>query len=126
MTLWRPKYNTYLNLGVQDFERNKCVEPAPHRLGERNMFAHTIFLLSWVATAVQCTNIVLSNDDGWAVAQIRAQNNALEAAGFNVRADVQCLLPPWNLTMISIIRSFCPRLRRTSLAPARQPLHRLP
>ncbi|KAH8101299.1 sure-like protein [Cristinia sonorae] len=28
--------------------------------------------------------IILTNDDGWAVAQIRAQNDALKAAGFNV------------------------------------------
>jgi len=30
------------------------------------------------------TKIVLTNDDGWAVANIRAQNSALIAAGFNV------------------------------------------
>ncbi len=29
--------------------------------------------------------VVLTNDDGWAVAQIRAQRDALVAAGFNVR-----------------------------------------
>ena len=28
--------------------------------------------------------VVLTNDDGWAVAQIRAQNDALKAAGFDV------------------------------------------
>ncbi|KAJ7737894.1 sure-like protein [Mycena maculata] len=28
--------------------------------------------------------VVLTNDDGWAVAQIRAQNDALNAAGYNV------------------------------------------
>ena len=31
------------------------------------------------------TKIVLTNDDGWAVAQIRAQNDALKAAGYDVR-----------------------------------------
>lgn len=47
------------------------------------MFSHTLILL-WATAAVQCTNILLSNDDGWAVAQIRAQNDALTAAGFSV------------------------------------------
>ncbi|KAI0759170.1 sure-like protein [Irpex lacteus] len=32
----------------------------------------------------QVKNIILTNDDGWAVAQIRAQNDALKAAGYNV------------------------------------------
>ncbi|KZT25036.1 sure-like protein [Neolentinus lepideus HHB14362 ss-1] len=50
-----------------------------------------IALGSLVATLVVSTNalfpfynIVLTNDDGWAVAMIRAQNAALKAAGFNV------------------------------------------
>ena len=30
-------------------------------------------------------NVILTNDDGWAVAQIRAQRDALVDAGFNVR-----------------------------------------
>ena len=33
------------------------------------------------------TKVVMSNDDGWAVAQIRAQFDALNAAGFNVRVS---------------------------------------
>ncbi|KAF7791580.1 hypothetical protein EIP86_002596 [Pleurotus ostreatoroseus] len=33
-------------------------------------------------------NIVLTNDDGWAVAQVRAQVDALAGAGFNVRPSV--------------------------------------
>ena len=48
------------------------------------MFSRSLILL-WATAAVQCTNILLSNDDGWAVAQIRAQNDALKAAGFSVR-----------------------------------------
>ncbi len=32
----------------------------------------------------QVKNIILTNDDGWAVAQIRAQNDALKDAGYNV------------------------------------------
>ena len=32
-------------------------------------------------------DILLTNDDGWATAQIRAQNNALKAALFNVRCS---------------------------------------
>jgi hypothetical protein len=30
--------------------------------------------------------VVLTNDDGWAVLTVRAQNDALKKAGFNVRA----------------------------------------
>ena len=30
-------------------------------------------------------NLILTNDDGWAVAQIRAQRDALVDAGFDVR-----------------------------------------
>ena len=37
--------------------------------------------------ATRAQNIVLTNDDGWAVAQIRAQFDALEAAGHNVRVS---------------------------------------
>ena len=33
--------------------------------------------------------IVLTNDDGWAVAQIRAQFDALEAAGFDVSENAK-------------------------------------
>ena len=35
--------------------------------------------------SVSAQNIFLTNDDGWAVAQIRAQRDALVDAGFNVR-----------------------------------------
>jgi hypothetical protein len=34
------------------------------------------------------TKVVLTNDDGWATAGIRAQRNALVAAGFNASAVV--------------------------------------
>lgn len=45
--------------------------------------SHIVFLLP-VALSAFCQKVVLTNDDGWATAQIRAQNNALKAAGFNV------------------------------------------
>jgi 5'-nucleotidase len=38
-----------------------------------------------IVVSAQTTKIVLTNDDGWAVAQIRAQNDALKAAGYDVR-----------------------------------------
>ncbi|KAF7974390.1 hypothetical protein HWV62_12224 [Athelia sp. TMB] len=41
----------------------------------------TLLALVTVATA---TKILLTNDDGWAVAQIRAQNTALKKAGYEV------------------------------------------
>ncbi|SJL08462.1 uncharacterized protein ARMOST_11826 [Armillaria ostoyae] len=36
----------------------------------------------------QGSNIVLTNDDGWAVALVRAQNDALKAAGHNVGVNL--------------------------------------
>ncbi|KAI0689378.1 survival protein sure-like phosphatase/nucleotidase [Cytidiella melzeri] len=49
------------------------------------MFLSNFLILALVVVA-QCrvTKIVLTNDDGWAVAQIRAQYDALVAAGYNV------------------------------------------
>ena len=44
-------------------------------------------LLLCAASAALSQNVILTNDDGWAVAQIRAQFNALNAAGFNVRVS---------------------------------------
>ncbi|KAJ7630051.1 sure-like protein [Mycena polygramma] len=41
-------------------------------------------VLAALASSVSAQNIVLTNDDGWAVAQIRAQNDALKATGYNV------------------------------------------
>lgn len=40
-----------------------------------------------VLVRAQRTNILITNDDGWAVANVRAQNDALKAAGY----DVSCL-----------------------------------
>ncbi|GJF00480.1 SurE-like protein [Phanerochaete sordida] len=48
------------------------------------MLFYSVLALTSLAVLVQCQNIVLTNDDGWATAQIRAQNDALNAAGFNV------------------------------------------
>ncbi|KAI0085583.1 sure-like protein [Irpex rosettiformis] len=50
------------------------------------MLTANFLVITSFAIAVQCQvkNIVLTNDDGWAVAQIRAQNDALKAAGFSV------------------------------------------
>ena len=42
----------------------------------------SVVLLLQVAFA---QNLVLTNDDGWAVAQVRAQRDALVDAGFDVR-----------------------------------------
>lgn len=44
-----------------------------------------ILALSNAAFTVHAANIVLTNDDGWAVAQIRAQFDSLVGAGQNVR-----------------------------------------
>lgn len=51
----------------------------------------TWFILPLLAGAVRRgTKIVLTNDDGWAVAQIRAQNDALIAAGYDVNIFLPC------------------------------------
>ncbi|PBK92507.1 sure-like protein [Armillaria gallica] len=42
------------------------------------------FLALLYLQSTQGSNIVLTNDDGWAVALVRAQNDALKAAGHNV------------------------------------------
>ncbi len=39
----------------------------------------------WSTLAYAQSKIVLTNDDGWATANIRAQDTALTTAGFNVR-----------------------------------------
>ena len=52
------------------------------------MKLHILILLPFAVSAHIITpfrrKIVLTNDDGWAVANIRAQNDALRAAGFDV------------------------------------------
>ncbi|KAJ6614675.1 sure-like protein [Mycena sp. CBHHK59/15] len=47
------------------------------------MMFPTAILLS-LAVSVSATNVVLTNDDGWAVALVRAQYTALQSAGYNV------------------------------------------
>ena len=37
-----------------------------------------------IALRVHAQKVVVTNDDGWAVAQIRAQYNALKSGGFDV------------------------------------------
>ncbi|CAK5270965.1 unnamed protein product [Mycena citricolor] len=48
------------------------------------MVFRTLILCALVQLAVAAPKIVLTNDDGWAVAHIRAQYSALEAAGYDV------------------------------------------
>ncbi|KAF8904759.1 survival protein sure-like phosphatase/nucleotidase [Gymnopilus junonius] len=43
-----------------------------------------IYILSALSCLCSATKIVLTNDDGWAVAQIRAEYTALKAAGYEV------------------------------------------
>lgn len=45
----------------------------------------SLTLLPFLVASALCRNILLTNDDGWATAQIRAQNDALLDAGFHVR-----------------------------------------
>lgn len=47
-------------------------------------FVSLVLLCSVAVTAA--TNILLTNDDGWAVAQIRAQFSAIDAEGYDVSA----------------------------------------
>lgn len=48
------------------------------------MLCKTLILFSVLASSGLSQNIILTNDDGWAVAQIHAQNDALKTAEFNV------------------------------------------
>jgi hypothetical protein len=68
-------------------------------------------------TAVQAVNVVLTNDDGWAVAIVRAQNNALKAAGYNASLLRRARLG-WVLK--SVCRSYCQRRQIISLVLVRQ------
>lgn len=51
---------------------------------------NAILVISGIAAAY-AQNLVLTNDDGWAVAQIRAQYTALTDEGFEV-----CMRPPYD------------------------------
>ncbi|KAJ3519908.1 hypothetical protein NM688_g9233 [Phlebia brevispora] len=44
----------------------------------------SLILVPFLVASALCRNILLTNDDGWATAQIRAQNDALLGAGFHV------------------------------------------
>ncbi|KAH8109105.1 acid phosphatase [Phellopilus nigrolimitatus] len=49
-----------------------------------SVFHRLYFLLAATTVVNGQSKIVLTNDDGWAVANVRAQNTALKNAGFNV------------------------------------------
>ena len=44
-------------------------------------------LSAHAASQAEATTILQTNDDGWAVANIRAQFDAFQAAGFNVSSS---------------------------------------
>lgn len=48
-------------------------------------FGATLFLS---VALVHSTNVILTNDDGWAVAMIRQQMTALIKAGYDVSSDI--------------------------------------
>jgi 5'-nucleotidase len=52
----------------------------------RAVFAQLLALTALVASQ----KIVLTNDDGWAVAQIRDEYNQLKAAGFEANTFLPC------------------------------------
>ena len=52
----------------------------------------TIAVFVAAAHGLGVKNIILTNDDGWAVAQIRAQNTALKRAGFNVSSHKHSII----------------------------------
>ena len=43
-----------------------------------------LVLLAMLGTVGSAQRIAISNDDGWATAQVRAEFNALNAAGYDV------------------------------------------
>jgi hypothetical protein len=82
------------------------------------MFASSILLALVLPAYAKITNLVLTNDDGWAVAQIRAQFDALTAAGYNVWCFP--LFAFFLLVMFTFLsrRLYCLRPHRTNLVPA--------
>ena len=48
---------------------------------------HFLSILPFFAIKEQPKRIVISNDDGWAVAQIRAQYDSFRDAGHDVRSN---------------------------------------
>jgi len=48
------------------------------------MWSLSVSILALFAVASTGQRIVITNDDGWATAQIRAEYNALKAAGYDV------------------------------------------
>lgn len=72
----------------------------------------TSVALLLLANSVLSQNIVLTNDDGWAVAQIRAQYNALNAAGFNVRPFCSTFYVHRHIDNYHLGCPVCPRRRR--------------
>ena len=55
---------------------------------QNKLYVSVLLALSLLSSTGAATNIVLTNDDGWAVAQLRAEYTALNAAGYNVREAV--------------------------------------
>lgn len=66
-----------------------------------------VFLVFSVPARGKLSKIVLTNDDGWAVAQIRAQRDALTSAGFDVCPKMPCVISVFDGAIV-YFRSFCP------------------
>ncbi|KAI5122400.1 hypothetical protein M0805_002951 [Coniferiporia weirii] len=49
-----------------------------------SLFVRALIILASISVANGQIKVLLTNDDGWATANIRAQNDALKEAGFNV------------------------------------------
>ena len=78
---------------------NASTRPAASTVNPLKRFNFDFKMQVWasLATAISVAllyrgafaqNLVLTNDDGWAVAQIRAQRDALVDAGFDVRVFI--------------------------------------
>ena len=78
-----------LRESIKTLRSNTCYVSSIYPNEMRSSSVLFTLLLSHIALAQK---VVLTNDDGWAVAQIRAQFDALNAAGFNV-----CLYPLHHL-----------------------------
>ena len=84
-------------------------------------FLSTVISVVLLCGGTFAQKLVLTNDDGWAVAQIRAQRDALVDAGFDVRVFYLALL----LVIITRCenRLFYLPQRRTNPEPARLRRH---
>ena len=85
--------SVYIYLGSSTFIRLGSLSLPIESVTAMPLSAFTFLSL---CASVAAKNIVVTNDDGWATAQIRAQFNALVDAGYQVRVSFSGRWQPCN------------------------------